>query len=342
MFMKKYKYTLSIILICCICSVVTIFIKNNDTYIDVSTVLNYTDIGNISQEMPAVSLKSHIFYSGKGGVMYQYNLKKNKITFICNDPTCPHTEDCASINKYMIQSDGKTIFARGNFETANASTIVYSSFGEIIDGKYQKLIEEDGMISYPSIINNRVLAEVNNKIVLMDINSGEVVKEYSFKQALSLQQLCFYENTIYYINGLGILYKIDIDTDKINQVLNRKVRKIIPVNDKIYYLAESKNEIGCVNKDGSENKVISTGIKTFNIFGGEIYYSKISSDGVFCTNIEKGTHKKILEWEDINSICIFKEEKKILCSSYENNYVSDLDGSNAKELINPERIVLND
>lgn len=336
---RKGKIVVALILVIFLCTIVFMYIDKNNNYRNITTVQNYEDIGNLGQEYPAALCGNYIYYCRKGGIVYKYNVENGKVTFGCKDPTCPHESDCPSINKYSLQSYGARLFAKGNFET-DVSTVVYSSFGEIEDGSYKKIIEKDSMITYPSIVNNKILAEINNSIVLIDINSGKTLKKYDFDQALSLHQLLMYEDDIYFINGLNILNKIDIKTGKTTRVSDKKVKKIIIVKDTIYFIATEKNQLSSMDIDGKNIKQINSGVRTFNILDDNVYYSKYSVNGVFCLNLKDSTEKKLSDFEEIDSICIFADNNKLLMSSYEHNYISNTDGTQSEELINPEAIVL--
>ena len=336
---RKGKIVVALILVIFFGTFIFMYINKNDNYRDITTVQTYQDMGNLSQEAPATLYGNYIYYRGKEGKVYKYNVENGKVTFVCKDPTCPHESDCPSVNKYSLQSSGGKLFAKGNFET-DVSTVVYSSFGEIIDGSYKKIIEKDSMITYPSIVGNKILAEINNSIVLIDINSGKTLKKYDFDQALSLYQLLMYKDDIYFINGLNILNKIDTKNGKTTKVSDKKVKKIIIVKDTIYFIAAERNQLSSMDIDGKNIKQIKPGVRTFNILDDNIYYSKYSVKGVFCLNLKDGKERKLADFEEIGSICIFADSNKLLMSNYEHNYISNTDGTQSKELINPDTIVL--
>lgn len=302
-----------------------------DSYDGINTASHINEIGNLKYGLISADNEYLYFLAGRRGNIYKMNIETGKVTFLCDDPTCNHTLDCPSVCKTSLQTDGKRLFAQGNHEIENGSEIVYASFGEIKDGKYIKILEKNTGILLPTITDGRLLCCIDNKISLIDLNTKKTIKEFEYDYALSLLELYCVDNTIYFVNGLGLFNSIDIETGEKQQLINTKVRKTLVCGEDIYYI-DDKNLLFRRKKDKTM-ELITENCQTFNIVDNTLYVSYTVDMGVFTMDLDGRNKNKIFDKDIVLYIQLFKEQNMMVCSNYENFYIGKLNGT---EMIEPE------
>ena len=312
--------------------------KANYTGVDTNSL---GAIGN-RNNFGSVAATEDYIYLINGGMMYKQNTATGKITFACEDPTCTHETNCPSANKFTIQSSGNHVFCYGDLETVSGATYVYSDFGEIVDGQFKKIFEADTNIYLPSITNGRLLAEMNNKIYLIDLDTGKTIKEFSFDYALALQQLYCLDETIYFVNGLAKLNALDIATGEVTQVSDRKVRQTLPCGGYIYYTTASSNETSGklyrMKKDGTGNELIYDDCCTYNILNDTIYLSCYAKPGIFSVDLNGEKETQLCSQAGVRYIRLLEQQGKMVLGDYTDEYICGLDGSGFQKLDFPKPV----
>lgn len=332
--MKKVLYLIIVLVICVSFS----GCKEKNRYEAIDTTTTTEEIGNMSQDICVAANNDYIFFMADVGKIFKMNLADGGVTTLCDNPTCLHLGDCASANKTRIQTCGDKVFAAGNFEEIIGDTVVYSSFGEIVNGEYNKILEKNKLIYLPSLTNNMILSESGNEITLTDINTKKTKKRYPFNYALYLRQLYCYDGVIYFVNGLGNLYSIDLSTDKISQIYAGKINHTIVKNHNIYFIDERDKSLNGMKDNGTEKKIIIKDCSAYNLSEHNIYYSRNNETGVFKADLNGDNEEKICDLDQIISIHIFEKQNKLVCSNYEKCYIGNMDGSNMAEPKLPEMI----
>ena len=308
----------------------------DDTYNDINTVLQTNDIGNLKEGLVSADNEYLYFFHGTTGKIYKMNIETGKITFLCDNPTCTHTSDCPSMNKSFLQTDDNHLFALGNYEVENGSDIVYSSFGEIKDGEYIKILEKNTGLLLPTITNGRLLCCIDNKITLIDLNTKKTLKEFKYDYALSLLELYCVDDTIYFVNGLGILNSIGIESGKKQQLTDTKVCQTLVCGEYIYYI-DDKNSLFRMKKDKT-TELITENCQTLNILNDTLYVSYTVDVGVYTMDLDGKNKIRIFDKDSIINIYLFEQQNIMVCSNYEKCYIGKLDGTEMIEPKVPETI----
>lgn len=290
--------------------------------------INTSSIGNLSQGALVTADNEYVYFSQL--YTYKENLKNGEVTFLCNNPTCIHDIDCASANKKRLQIYSGQLYASGNAELKSGNIIEYSSFGKIVDGEYQKIVEKNANIMLPTIIDNVLLCEIDNNIQLIDLTTKKVLKNFKYDYALYLNELFKWKNDIYFVNGIGTLNRISLESGKTEQITNKKVKIALPT-DQYMYFTSNKDELFRMGNDG-KLQLITEKCATYNIAGDKLYVAYNNKEGAYIMDLDGKNQRQIFNEDSIVSIYIFENQKKIVLSGYEKSYMGTMDIMSFEEL----------
>lgn len=268
-----------------------------------------------------------------------YDKSSGKISILCKDPVCSHTQsmfsaesECILVrNIYCLQIYNDNILCTSGSE----SNIIYKLDPETgtLSVFYEADMQIDGFRLYGE--HNAIISSDDGTYAL-DFETGE-----SLQLIEGITYNSFYTNddNYLYISMENLtLHRIDLNTGEDVILVERGAQPVIHGSRLYYqYITEDEWSLYSMNIDGSGKALILDDVVSYSIYNDKIYYTTASypRKSMICDTNGKNS-KEVLS--DSVSFYIFPESEKIIMWLQEDyNYkIMDLDGSNIENLAVPE------
>jgi len=222
-------------------------------------ISNEEPYGNIDNYGMVLKCDNEVFYNQyPNGIAKE---SKNE-TFIISDDDAYGLTIIDDTIYYMTLRNEMTMDIKSIKTNGSNSKIITS-----IQTNHRKFYIKDNIIYYSTALNSGYGIK---KLDLRDENKNEAIMV-----SANISDFVLYKNDMYYVDNVGYLRKINLDTNEITDVTKEyDMQKIQIYKNKIYFYNLKEDALCRMNLKGNNCKVISDLVKnnTFNVTSKYIYF----------------------------------------------------------------------
>ncbi len=220
---------------------------------------NEVPYGNIHNYGMVLECDDEIFYN-----QYPNGIAKEskKETYIISDDNAYGLTIVGDTIYYMTPRNELTMDIKSIKTNGSSSKVITS-----IQTNHRKFYIKDDVVYYSTAQNSGYGIK---RLDLRDDNNNEAVIV-----SANISDFVLYKNDIFYVDNVGYLRKINLDTDEIVDITKEyDMQKIQIYKNKIYFYNLKENALCRMNLKGKNCKVISNLVKnnTFNVTSRYIYF----------------------------------------------------------------------
>lgn len=222
---------------------------------------------------------------GKGAVYY--NKYEEGIIAVTKGKETQITEETA----YSMTLVDDTIYY---LTVSNSNTIDLKSVK--VTGEEQKKIKTLQTIISKFYIKNNCVYYIENGEVFGIAKYSLDTDENTILIEQKVQDFVLDEDIVYYVDDLGYLYSINVNSGEKKEIsTNHNIKKIQILNKWIYFYDETQNALCKIKKDASKEKVVATFVNNewYNVTSKKIYYYD-SVNKQICASDLKGKKSKAI------------------------------------------------